>query len=198
MTAHRLCFIGDSLIEYHNWQASFPGQEVVNLGVAGETAPELLARLRSLSGSLSDHGVKFGSSTLPPNCNRVHGSSYRPQAVVVMTGTNDLLMGADFLPYMETIVTTLRTLWPEACLLVNGLMPMDLSWLPSNLIPRTNARLEELALRHKIGYLDGCRIMPSPPAGPPCFLDDGVHLSPHGYALWSAAIENHLRQSGCM
>ena len=175
MSAARLCFIGDSLIEYYDWQARFPDQEVVNLGAAGETASGLLARLWSFS-----------------------STSYRPQAVVVMTGTNDLLLGADFLPSMEAIVIALRTLWPAACLLMNGLMPMDLPWLPANLIDRTNARLEELALRHKIGYLDGCRLLPAPVAGPSCFLDDGVHLSPHGYALWSAAIENHLRLTGCI
>jgi len=115
-----------------------------------------------------------------------------------MTGTNDLLRGADFLPDMEAIVTALRIMWPEACLLMNGLMPMDLPWLPANLIDRTNAGLEELALRHKIGYLDGCRLLPVPVAGLSCFLDDGVHLSPHGYGLWSAAIENHLRLTGCI
>lgn len=173
--ARRLCFIGDSLIEYYDWQARFPRQEVVSLGLAGETAAELLARLASF-----------------------RGSPYRPEAVVVMTGTNDLLMGEDFPPSMEAIVSTLRGLWPEAGLLLNGLMPMDLPWLPPDLIVRANARLEELALRHKIGYLDGCRLMSDPGARAACFLEDGVHLSPRGYALWSAAIENHLRLTGCV
>lgn len=42
--------------------------------------------------------------------------------------------------------------------------------------------VEELALRHKIGYLDGCRHFSGEAARPPYFLDDGVHLSPPGYA----------------
>lgn len=79
--------------------------------------------------------------------------------------------------------------------LANGLLPLNLPWLSPNLFTQTIARLEELALRHKIGYLDGCRLLPNSSATPSCFLDDEVLLSEHGYARWSAAIENHLRPS---
>lgn len=171
----QLCFIGDSLIEYYDWQARFPGQAVSNLGLAGETAPELLARLSSLA-----------ASRCPAD------------AVIIMTGTNDLLRGADFLPSYERIIASLQKAWPAAFLLVNGLMPMPLPWLAPHLVAQVNARLEGLALRHKIGYLDGgCHGIDSP-ASPSCFLEDGVHLSQHGYALWAAAIESHLRQAGCI
>ena len=174
-SAPRLCFVGDSLIEYYDWQARFPGASVLNLGVAGETASELLARI-----------ALFG------------GKSLQADGVILMTGTNDLLMGEEFLPVYTKIVARLQQALPEAICLANGIMPMDLPWLAPNLIARTNARLEELALRHKIGYLDGCRLLPGSAARHLCFLDDGVHLSPQGYALWSAAIENYLRTTGCI
>jgi len=174
-SAKKLCFLGDSLIEYYDWQARFPGAAVINLGIAGETAPELLARLSSL-------GAK----------------SLAADGVILMTGTNDLLMGADFLPIYAKIIVRLQKALPDAVLLANGLMPMTLPWLAPDLIAQTNARLEELALRHKIGYLDGCRLLTSSAASPPCFLDDGVHLSQLGYALWSAAIEKYLRITSCI
>ena len=174
-SASKLSFVGDSLIEYYDWQARFPGASVLNLGVAGETAHELLARISS-----------FG------------GKSFHADGVILMTGTNDLLMGEDFLPIYAKIIGRLQKALPGAVILANGIMPMALPWLAPNLIAQTNARLEELALRHKIGYLDGCRLLSSSAANRPCFLDDGVHLSPQGYALWSAAIENHLRISGCI
>jgi len=37
--------MGDSLIEFFNWQERFPDREVFNYGIAGETAEGLLARL---------------------------------------------------------------------------------------------------------------------------------------------------------
>ena len=40
-----LYFLGDSLIEYHDWQARFPTHRVKNFGYAGETVAGLLARL---------------------------------------------------------------------------------------------------------------------------------------------------------
>ncbi len=174
-SARQLCFIGDSLIEYYDWQERFPDLAVLNLGVAGETTPELLARLSC-----------FGAS------------SCQPDWVIIMTGTNDLLMGADFLPSYERIITRLQKALPDAFLLINGLMPMALPWLAPNLIAQVNARLEELALRHKIGYLDGGCLGTDSTASPSCFLEDGVHLNQYGYALWSAAIENHLRLKGCI
>jgi len=41
----RLLFIGDSLIEYFDWQERFPKNAVYNMGVAGETVEGLYARL---------------------------------------------------------------------------------------------------------------------------------------------------------
>lgn len=171
----KLCFLGDSLIEYFDWQGRFAEAAVLNLGVAGETAPELLARLST-----------FGAKSL------------QADGVILMTGTNDLLMGADFLPSYERILVRLQKMLPDAVCLANGIMPMTLSCLTPSHITQTNARLEELALRHKIGYLDGNCLLSNSAASRPCFLDDGVHLSPCGYALWSAAIENYLLTYNCL
>jgi len=44
MTAKRLLFIGDSLIEFFDWQGRFSDCLVKKLGRAGETVQEILAR----------------------------------------------------------------------------------------------------------------------------------------------------------
>ena len=41
--AKRFLFIGDSLVEFFNWQERFPDKKVYNFGSAGETAEGLLA-----------------------------------------------------------------------------------------------------------------------------------------------------------
>ena len=170
----KLCFIGDSLIEYCNWQVNFPNHTVANFGLSGETTRELRDRL----------GL-------------VTSSTYCPDAVILMVGTNDLLMGEDFLPSYEEIILTMQRAWPRAAVLANGLMPMALAWLPINTITSVNSLMEELALRYKIGYLDGCRLLHNCEYST-CFLEDGVHLSSHGYAIWCSAIGKYLQQIGCI
>lgn len=165
----KLCFVGDSLIEYHDWHARFPKHAVVNLGVSGETASELLVRVPYLD-------VAAGG----------------PDAVVLMTGTNDILMDADFLPAYGQIVSTLRQILPQATILLCGLLPMPLPWLAPRAIAQANEALAALALGHGAEYLDGTILVPDEAASRLFFLDDGVHLTPHGYAVWSAAIAQRL------
>jgi len=164
----RICFVGDSLIEYFDWQARYPRHEVLNLGISGETAQELLGRIAQLP---------------------LAGSDW----LVLMTGTNDILMGNDCLPAYELIVSGLRQIAPQTSLLACGILPMPLPWLLSGAVEQTNAQLEALARRLGIRYLDGVSLVPTAEARARFFDDDGVHLTPSGYAVWSASIENHLQ-----
>lgn len=164
-----LCFVGDSLIEYYDWQSRFPQHTVANLGVSGETAAELLFRTPYLG--LTDN---------------------RPDSVILMSGTNDILMGVDFLPSYEQIVITLRQTLPDTSLLLCGLLPMPLNWLSPGAIDQANTGIEALALQHKVGYLDGTRLISDATDRHHFFMDDGVHLSAYGYAVWAEAIEKQL------
>lgn len=169
-----LYFLGDSLVEYFAWQGFFPGHNVFNFGLAGDTTTGLHGRLCTLA-----------------------AANFSPDIVILMIGSNDLLADHAFLTAYEALVTTMRTAWPHAVILINALMPMPLAWLDKETIPAVNGQLEELALRHKIGYLDVGSLLHNCEF-PPCFLEDGVHLSPHGYTLWGAAIAAHLHQFGCL
>ncbi len=66
----RLLFIGDSLIEYFDWQERFPKNSVYNMGVAGETVEGLYARLQVVYLQLDT-----------------------PDAIFIMSGINNLAMG---------------------------------------------------------------------------------------------------------
>lgn len=165
----KLCLMGDSLIEYFDWQKRFPRHVVSNRGVSGETVPELLFRLPYL-GLTTD----------------------QPDSVVIMSGTNDILMGSAFLPAYEQIIITLRQLVPQASLVVCGLLPMSLPWFDPDAVPQANTALESLAWRFSTGYLDCTSLVPDAAENSRFFMEDGVHLTAHGYALWSAAIEKQL------
>ena len=65
--AEPFLFIGDSLIEFFNWQKRFPDRKILNCGNAGETAEGLLARLPNVI------------QQVPP-----------PALVMIMTGINNV------------------------------------------------------------------------------------------------------------
>lgn len=88
----QLLFLGDSLIEFHNWETCFPGHRVINAGRAGETVAGLLANLPRLLRRCPD-----------------------PERVVIMIGTNNLLREEyGFLPEYAEILDLLGSILPPA------------------------------------------------------------------------------------
>lgn len=164
--------LGDSLIEYGDWQELLPGYLTVNRGVSGETVGELAARL--------------GWET---------ENQEGPEHIVIMSGTNNLLMeDRSFPAIFETMLPRLRMLEPEADISVIGLAPMRLPWVKEDLLTEVNRELRETGVQAGCRFLDldpyfhlHCR-----PIGNPCFLMDGVHFSPHGYTVLAEAVREHL------
>lgn len=167
----RLLLLGDSLVEFYDWQARFPAHDAVNRGSAGETVAGLLA---SLPGIMEEWTAAEG--------------------VVLMVGTNNLLAGdCFFLPDYEKILLCLRQRYPAARILVAGLPPLRLPWLAPPAADRLNALLADLAQRQGARWLDlfsAFQAGPGPASS--CFSEDGVHFSDRGYQLWSALIETNL------
>lgn len=170
-----LVFIGDSLIEWYDWQKRFPGHRVLNLGISGETVEELLARL-----------------------NRIHGAVRDPDAVFLMTGINNVLMERYEIevPFRE-VVENFVGWWRGARIVVLGLLPVDVPWIRNDLIRDINSRLKDIARECGAEYLDMHRefidVKGDPKKG---FLsDDGVHLAVRGYEAWAKALEGFLGPS---
>ncbi len=167
-----LLLLGDSLIEYGEWDTLLPGYMTVNRGVSGETAGELAARLGWEVERTAD-----------------------PDHIFIMSGTNNLLMGdLSFPAVFATMLPRLKQLEPEAGLTVIGLAPMRLPFLHAGTLESVNAELRETADRSGCLFLElsaafdlYCR-----PVGNPCFLPDGVHFSPHGYTVLATAVQEHL------
>jgi len=169
--ANRFLFMGDSLIEFFNWQERFPDREVFNYGIAGETAEGLLARL-------------------PNIINRAQS----PDLVMIMTGINNVAMeDYGFLFTYEKIIARLREAYGQATINMTSLLPVDLFFL-GDAIPRINRRLKEIAENYNILYLDlyPLFIDENSRAITSCFEADGVHLSAEGYEIWSGALENSV------
>ena len=173
MTQNKLVFIGDSLIGYYDWKRRFPQNDVMNLGIPGETVGELLNR-----------------------SHRIIDQAGHPDWLIIMSGTNNVCMeDYTFIPVYETIIHTFREALPDTAIAMNSLMPIKMPWLSQTAIPRMNSGLNELAQKTKSEFLDTFQLFTEAQSkeGSPLFLPDGVHLDERGYTVWSNALASILR-----
>ena len=167
----KLLFLGDSLTEFHDWQARFPTHTAINAGRAGETVAGLLANLPPL---LCQYPT--------------------PDRVFIMIGTNNLLMeDYAFLPDYERILACLTPVIAPERITITGLPPFVAHHLAPSAIPCMNAGLLKLSMEKKTAFLDlFTAFATEAETAAACFTDDGVHLSDLGYAIWSARLASNL------
>lgn len=161
----QLLFLGDSLVEFHNWQTCFPAHRVANAGRAGETVAGLLANLP-----------------------RLLRRCPAPDRVFIMIGTNNLLREEyGFLPEYAEILDLLGSTLPPARITVTSLPPIRAAHLAPSVVPRLNEGLLQLSQQKKVAFLDLCAAFNTgAPDSAACFAEDGVHFSDLGYTIWSA------------
>ena len=175
-TARKLLMLGDSLVEWGDWESLLPEIQVINRGIAGEHTEELSARLVSEIDAVLDAGTE-------------------PDYILLMTGTNNLLMGSPYFPaILGSMLPRLAALCPNSSITLNSLMPMQIRGLVQESITAANNELRDTAQQSGCRFLD----MTDPfteqclPITKPGFLNDGVHLSTRGYQVWAGAIKEHL------
>lgn len=166
-----ILLLGDSLVEYGDWQGAFPESRCLNFGVAGETVEGLLSRL-------------------PAICKLAEA----PDVIIIMTGTNNLAMDDFyFVPQYEEILLRLRKAFQGAKIIVTSLLPVYFPWQPATLVPNLNNRLEEMGHRVNVHFLDlYTPFRAALDSGAIVFEEDGVHLSTTGYDLWQHALHAFL------
>ncbi len=170
----KILLVGDSMIEYGDWDRYLPGREVHNLGRSGESVGELRQRARLIVS--------------------------RPEVwdlVLVMIGTNNVAQQhLDFLGEYAEILAIFKKAWPQARLVVNSLLPMDLYYLAPETVARVNDGLRRLAERCGAGYLDAWGGLTDATG---LVLDgvlaDEVHLTDRGYQLWASVLQEFLRRA---
>jgi lysophospholipase L1-like esterase len=169
--AMNIIFMGDSLIEYFDWQQRFPEHQVLNLGLSGETVQGLSGRVR-----------------------RIIGAATAPDVLFIMSGINNLAMD-DFkiLEEYERLLKSLKTAFPSATIVVQSILPVTM-WTDKNKIEDINRELTEIAKALKITFLDVYSLFVDTAGSPHVeyLLEDGVHLSEKGYEVWSKKVEDFL------
>jgi len=165
----RILFIGDSLIEFFDWQARFPGHRVANLGRAGETVEGLLSRIKAIT-------MKHPS----------------PRLVFIMTGINNAAMeDLGFLDSYGKIIDHLKAACPGARIFVHSLLPTLLPWISDASLQEVNRSLARMAEEKGGEFIDLYRLFVDGEgaAVKDYLLADGVHLSDQGYAVWAETLE---------
>lgn len=170
-----LIFLGDSLIEYFNWQERFPGHTALNLGVAGESVEGLLSRVVIIRDAVADADMIF-----------------------IMSGINNVAMGdLEFTGFYQIILEKLSSFYPGAKIFVHSLLPAAADFIPDRSIIKINGHLKKLAKECGTAYLDIYKRFTDEKGRliREYLLDDGVHVSAKGYAVWADAIEEIIEKA---
>jgi len=169
-----ILFIGDSLIEYFDWQQRFPDHKVGNFGNAGESVQGLLSRVMMIGESFKDADMIF-----------------------IMSGINNIAMGDnDFIGFYKVIIERLQSAYPEADIIANSLLPVNMEFIQNDTVKKVNEALQELAKETGIELLNihsrfvdtKGRVIKE------YLLEDGVHISNEGYVVWSRAVEEIINR----
>ena len=170
--AGAVLFYGSSSIRF--WESvaqDFPDQRVIN---------------RGFGGSQMDDALHFMDRVVLP---------YRPRIIVLYEGDNDLAAGrtpaaiaADYRAFVDTV----RHRLPETRVVFVAIKPSLARWNLVDQIRETNALVQRYVERDPahLAYADVFTPMLGADGRPrpELFREDGLHMTPAGYALWTGIV----------
>jgi lysophospholipase L1-like esterase len=169
-----ILFVGSSTIV--NWDVAlhFPDLRIISRGLWGSALIDTLRYVDRL--------------VIP----------YEPRLVVVYAGENEVdwggtseEVGAQF----ERFARAVHAKLPQTRILFIGLKPTPQRWLVIDRIRITNALIRAICQRDdRLAFLDVDGVMMGWDERPrrELFQEDGLHLSPEGYRLWSTLVRPFL------
>jgi len=175
--SHAVLFIGSSSIRFWKTLATdFPGYRVIN---------------RGFGGSDLDDATAFADRIVAP---------YRPAALVMYAGDNDL-QGGDTPEQVRddfaAFVAKVRQAQPDLPIAFIAIKPSvaRVALLPD--ILRADKLIREWAMTQKnVAFLDVVPAMLDAQGQPKpdLFIEDGLHMTAKGYALWVAQVKPWLAE----
>lgn len=176
---HLTILAGDSLSLWFPPELLPEGKYWLNQGISGETSHGLLKRL-----DLFDQT--------------------QPETILVMIGINDLIQGVSdeiVLDDQRQILTYLRKIHPQTQIILQSILPHggeESTWegrdkllvIPNQRISRLNKRLQSIATKKSVKYLDLYPLFSNQQGNLRRELTtDGLHLSYQGYIVWRTALQ---------
>lgn len=167
--ANRLgILVGDSLSMWFPKEKLPAGKLWLNQGISGDTSTGVLKRLAAFSET-------------------------RPDAIYIMAGINDVRKNTSdevILRNHRRIMRSLRQTHPKAQIIVQSILPTSLPTISNQRIRNLNTQLALIAKQEKVTYVNIYRWFTDFEGNlRPELTTDGLHLSPDGYDVWRAALQ---------
>lgn len=166
-----IVFVGSSsIVRWKTLQTDFPGHNVINRGFGGS--------------QLSD-SVRFAERIVTP---------YKPVMVVFFAGTNDIADGKSAETVFEDykkFVAKVQTILPKTVVAYISISPAPSRWSKIEEIKRANGHIRKYAESHpRLLFVDTFSQMVDEKGGPrpELFVEDQLHMSSLGYAIWAKAV----------
>jgi lysophospholipase L1-like esterase len=169
-----IVFVGSSTMRRWDVASYFPDLKIINRGIDGT---ELSDALRYVDRLVLRH---------------------EPRLVVLYAGDNDVSVGrlseqvsVDF----ERFVRAIHSRLPQTRILYIGIKPSPLRWMQIDRMRLANQVIRAICERDdRLAFVDFDNLMLGWDEKPrrDLFVEDGLHLSPHGYQLWATMLRPYL------
>jgi lysophospholipase L1-like esterase len=169
-----IVFVGSSTIVDWDTARYFPGLRIVNRGLWGS--------------SLAD-AVRFVERLVIP---------HQPRLVVLYAGDNDIDAGRtteEVTVQFERFVRAIHARLPQTRIVYIGIKPSPQRWITIDRMRATNAMIRAVCARDdRLAFVDVDGVMLGWDERPrrELYAEDGLHLSPQGYELWSSLVRPFL------
>jgi lysophospholipase L1-like esterase len=171
-----IVFVGaSSIVRWTTLKEDFPGLPVLNRGYGGSTYSDI---------------TPYVDRILVP---------YKPSKIVIYSGDNDLDRGMtpdQVFASLKELVAVIHKKMPNAPIGLISVKPSLSRWDLVDNFYKLNVMLRELDKQdNKLVLIDIEKQMLGPDGkpNPELFVPDGLHLSPKGYEIWTAATMRFLK-----
>jgi lysophospholipase L1-like esterase len=175
-----ILFVGSSSIRLWNLEESFPDLVTINRGFGGS--------------QLAD-SVQFVDRLV---------LKHKPRVIVMYAGDNDINAKKSpervFADFAEFVAITRKNL-PETTLHFIAIKPSIARWNLVDKVRRTNALIHSYCeMDDKLFFvdIDSPMLDTEGKLKPELFIEDGLHLSESGYAIWKKELLESLKRPGGM
>ena len=161
---------GDSITAGGRWNEFFPGIEIHNRGIGGDTVSGLFARAPRIIAK-------------------------KPERVFILIGINDIFRGSANADIIAKYGNVLSALTPHSKVYVQSVMhcaPPLCDADRNTQIAGLNKQIDGLSKQHDAVFIDLNAVLSVGQKIRPEFTDDGVHLTPAGYRAWRDVLAPHM------